>query len=257
MDSQNAAVPAPPDSSAINHDFYNKLWSGAHLVSAEKFNTWPMVASLLPKGAARLEVGPGLRPRLPVAGTNFVDISPVVVERLNGQGGKAAVGEISALPFADESQDLVCAFDVVEHVEDHLRCFAELSRVLKPDGSLILSVPLHARLWTGFDEFVGHVRRYEPAALAAILDAHGLVPVKSAAYGMQSNNRLVLEIGVWALTHFRSGAMFWFNLFFPVALRCQKPLRFEPGLVVADDVAEIVLVCRRAPLPASRGEESL
>ncbi len=52
------------------------------------------VSELLPSVPARLEIGPGLRPRLPIAGTHFLDISPPAIERLNAQGGFAVPGEI-------------------------------------------------------------------------------------------------------------------------------------------------------------------
>jgi hypothetical protein len=58
-----------------NRSFYDGLWSGARLVAPERFNTWPLVRSLLAPQQRRLEVAPGLRPRLPLAGTHFVDIS--------------------------------------------------------------------------------------------------------------------------------------------------------------------------------------
>ena len=91
-------------------------------------------------------------PRLPIAGTHFVDISQPAIEQLNAHGGIATSGQISSLPFGDRSFDLVCAFDVIEHVEDDGRVFGELSRVLKDHGALILSVPVHADRWTAFSQ---------------------------------------------------------------------------------------------------------
>jgi ubiquinone/menaquinone biosynthesis C-methylase UbiE len=41
-------------------------------------------------------------------------------------------GSILELPFADKQFDLVCAFDVIEHVEDDARAVAEMYRVCKP-----------------------------------------------------------------------------------------------------------------------------
>ena len=59
--------------------FYDPLWTSARLVAPERFNTWPMVRSLIAPGRPRLEVAPGLRPRLPIEGTCFVDISAPAV----------------------------------------------------------------------------------------------------------------------------------------------------------------------------------
>ena len=150
--------PTSPDVAAINREFYDALWGKARLERPDRFNTWPLVSALLPSAPARLEIGPGLRPRLPIAGTHFIDISPPVIERLNACGGIAVPGEIGALPFNDQEFDLVCAFDVIEHTQDDRRVFAELSRVLKDSGVLIFSVPLYPDLWTEFDDWVGAER---------------------------------------------------------------------------------------------------
>jgi hypothetical protein len=49
-----------------NRSYYDMLWSDARLVEPRRFNTWPLVQSLLSTAAQRLEVAPGLRPRLPL-----------------------------------------------------------------------------------------------------------------------------------------------------------------------------------------------
>jgi len=49
------------------------------------------------------------------------------------------VGEM--LPFIDNSFDAVISLSVLEHVKDPFRCAREISRVLKPGGQLICSVP--------------------------------------------------------------------------------------------------------------------
>jgi len=41
-----------------NRRFYDLLWSGARLVEPQRFNTWPLVRSLLPESGRRLEVAP-------------------------------------------------------------------------------------------------------------------------------------------------------------------------------------------------------
>ena len=71
--------PASSDITATNRRFYNALWRRARLERPEGFNTWPLVSEILPFAPARLEIGPGLRPRLPIAGTHFIDISAPVI----------------------------------------------------------------------------------------------------------------------------------------------------------------------------------
>ena len=109
---------ATEDLALVNQRFYDALWSYSRLVRPERFNTWPLLSELASRSPSRLEVGPGLRPRSPIAGTRFIDISPPVVARLNAEGGVASEGAIAFLPFADGSFDLVCVFDVIEHIAD-------------------------------------------------------------------------------------------------------------------------------------------
>jgi SAM-dependent methyltransferase len=232
---------------AWNNRFYDALWSKTYLTRPERFNTWPLISKLLPGSPQRLEVGPGLRPRLPIAGTHFLDLSPSAVERLNADGGLARMGEITELPFADDSFDLVTAFDVIEHVEDDRQVFGELTRVLKPDGHLLFSVPLHPAFWTTFDDYVGHARRYEPAALQALLEFNGLVVESSAVFGMQSNNPRLLHFLVLGLTRHPVAALRCYNwLFFPLGLLLQRPLKWSDGLMELQHIHEVLLLCRPA-----------
>jgi len=239
-------IPPSRDLTEVNRDFYDALWADTYVERPERFNTWGLVAGLLPQSPARLEVGPGLRPRLPVAGTDFIDLSATAVARLNALGGRAAEGEITALPFATGRFELVAAFDVIEHVEDDRRVFGELARVLKPGEFAEHPVPLHASHWTSFDVCVGHARRYDPAALRRLLAEHGFVIEQSAVFGMQPNNVRLLDYGVRMLTQRRRQAMRWYNrVFMPLGMLFQKKLKFFPGLLNTDGVHEVALVCRR------------
>ena len=120
-----------------NRRFYDALWSASYVVQPQRFNTWPLLSTLAASAPARLEIGPGLRPRLPIAGTSFVDISRPALSRLTACGGLAMLGEITALPYPDRSFNLVCAFDIVEHVEDDQQVFRELSRVVVPSTEAV------------------------------------------------------------------------------------------------------------------------
>jgi SAM-dependent methyltransferase len=252
MHSDALRHPASPDVVATNRRFYNAFWSRARLQRPDRFNTWPMVSALLPAAPARLELGPGLRPRLPIAGTHFIDLSPPVIEQLNAHGGIAVAGEIGPLPFGDASLDLVCAFDVIEHVDDDRRLFSEVSRVLKDGGVFIFAVPLHTDYWTDFDDWVGHARRYEPADLLAILAAGQFTLERSAAFGMQPANPKWVAYGMWWLEHRPARAMFWYNwVGLPLAMRFQKRLSLASGLIDTAGVDEMVVVCRRGARTAA------
>lgn len=96
-----------------------------------------------------------------------------------------ARADVAQLPFPDETFDVVLLLDVLEHVQDDVAVLAEVSRVLRRTGSVILTVPALKRLWGPRDELAGHVRRYE---LEELRDA-----LVSAGLGVE-------RIGFWAAT---------------------------------------------------------
>ena len=246
----------------VNREFYDTLWSDARLISPESFNTWPLVCSLVARSRRLLEVAPGLRPRLPLEGTLFVDMSVPAVTKLRNHAANAVVGLVSSLPLPDDAFDLVCAFDILEHVDDDEGALSELSRVAAPGATLVLSVPLHPSHWTAFDDFVGHRRRYPPEQLLEKLAGHGFSVQQSAVYGMQPRSSRLLDLGMWCLEHRRDKAMWWYNhVFMPVGVRLQKKLSLVAGMADTEGVDELLLVCRtegafqtatpnRAPTPA-------
>ena len=229
----------------INQKFYNALWGDALLVEPERFNTWPLVSSLLQNNPRRLEVAPGLRPRLPISGTQFVDISTSALRKLKIRGAMTEESSISKLPFSNASFDLLCALDIIEHVDDDEGALAELSRVAAIGAVLLMSTPLHPEWWTPFDDFVGHRRRYKREELLALLARHGFTVSQSAAFGMKPKSSRLVDVGMWFLQHHRKRAMWWYNRVLPFTVRFQKPLQLLPGLIPTDDIAEVFLVCKR------------
>ncbi len=84
-------------------------------------------------------------------------------------------GSILDLQFADNEFDLVCAFDVVEHVEDDGLAVKEMFRVCKPNGLVIVSVPAFASLWGPHDVINHHFRRYIKPQLLELGSKYGQV----------------------------------------------------------------------------------
>jgi len=238
---------------AANREFYDALWSDSYVVPPHRFNTWPLLSALAASATARLEVGPGLRPRLPIASTYFLDVSRPSLDSLTRRGGRAMMGDVTALPFPDRTFDLICAFDIVEHVDDEQQVFRELARVARDDAAVVFSVPLHSARWSAFDDLVGHVRRYDRDHLLAILDAHSFSLEQSAVFGMEPRNRWLLDFTVWALTRRRVQAMRWYNKFFlPLGLLLQPRLELAAGLIDLERVDELLLVCRCRGAASSR-----
>jgi ubiquinone/menaquinone biosynthesis C-methylase UbiE len=111
---------------------------------------------------------------------------------------RLARASIAAIPFADASVDVATCFDVLQCLPDRLEdeAIAELSRVLKPDGHLIVNV-------AALDVLRGHhatlseeVRRYTPARLRQVVERGGftierLTFVNASLFPMMLPVRLV------------------------------------------------------------------
>lgn len=83
-------------------------------------------------------------------------------------------GSLTQLPFEDNSFDLVCAFDVIEHIREHSAAISEIERVLKPGGHAFITVPAFDFLWSQHDEIHHHYRRYTRTEIRRLLEAEGL-----------------------------------------------------------------------------------
>ncbi len=100
-----------------------------------------------------------------------------------GAQAAAVKGDALALPYADASFDLVIAAEILEHVEADAAAIAEIVRVTRPGGHVVVTVPrwLPERIcWTLSKAYHanpgGHVRIYTGGELAGKLTAGGLTP---------------------------------------------------------------------------------
>lgn len=97
-----------------------------------------------------------------------VDISETLVNYGQRMGRKILLGDITNLPFPDETFSVVVLLDVIEHVDDEI-ALHEANRVLKPNGKLIVSVPAFNWLWSTHDVINGHRKRYTAKELRSLL----------------------------------------------------------------------------------------
>jgi SAM-dependent methyltransferase len=80
-----------------------------------------------------------------------------------------------SLPFADESYDLVTAFEVLEHLDDDAAAAREAARVVRPGGRVLATVPAYQWLWSDHDVALDHRRRYSRREFVELLTGAGLV----------------------------------------------------------------------------------
>jgi SAM-dependent methyltransferase len=108
--------------------------------------------------------------------------------------GWAVNGDALRLPFPDQSFDRVIAAEVLEHIPTDTAAIAELARVVRPGGTVAVTVPRWGPElinWALSDEYHlvpgGHVRIYRERVLASRLRAAGLeVTGRTLAHALHS-----------------------------------------------------------------------
>lgn len=64
------------------------------------------------------------------------------------------------IPFSDQRFDLICMFDVLEHIERDSETLIAIKQLLAKNGRILLTVPAYQYLYGPHDEFLHHKRRY-------------------------------------------------------------------------------------------------
>jgi SAM-dependent methyltransferase len=102
-------------------------------------------------------------------------------EAPEGSSAVTVEGDALALPFEDNSFDRIIAAEILEHIPEDEQAIAELVRVLRPGGTIAVTVPrwLPERVcWALSDEYHanegGHIRIYKASELARKLADAGL-----------------------------------------------------------------------------------
>lgn len=120
-------------------------------------------------------VGGGLRWLSAFGQVTGVDLHPLAIRYSAQVSHQVSRASVQALPFADQTFDLVTTFDVLYHlaVSDDVGALAEMRRVLGPGGWLLARVPANDWLRGAHDRHVHTRQRYEGRELRAKLAAAG------------------------------------------------------------------------------------
>jgi 2-polyprenyl-6-hydroxyphenyl methylase / 3-demethylubiquinone-9 3-methyltransferase len=197
-------------------DYHESLWEGVPAGLEPPYRA-PRLAFLLahaPPGSRVLDVGCGegvFTGALCRAGREALGVD-VAAEPLRRARAREPSLDLRLLPtvgpwpLADATFDVVWAGEVVEHVLDTAGWLSEARRVLRSEGTLVLSTPAHealTRLRLGldarafeahFDPRADHLRFYTRRALLTLLADFGFEPTETRALGGPPGARRVLLV---------------------------------------------------------------
>jgi SAM-dependent methyltransferase len=229
--------------------YYNALWSSSKVVEPSAWALWDTIKTYTVDGSHFLEIGPGTRPRIPIAGSYFLDSSWSAMAALSERNAHCTAGSAEALPFPDDCFDLICAFEIVEHVPDDRSLLFEVRRVLKDGGRFVFSVPLHMEYWSGYDELAGHARRYNPSELESLLAEYGL-PIEKYQVTFSPHNTWYRNASAFLASKFwRLGVAMEASVALPVYswLDRRRGIRWNEGLFAERTrrANNVIMVCKK------------
>ena len=201
----NSVPAAPPTEEPVPERFVPDAMRG-QLVAAEHVAryTW---ASAFCSGRRVLDAGCGagygseLLNSAGAAEVVAVDSSEAALQLARAAvspGVTCELGDVTELPYPDDSFDGVVCFEVIEHVEDPERVMDELARVLRPDGLLFISSPNRDRYVPGNPHHIHELVRDE---LQAMLDA------RFASARIISQHVMVASVVSWSGSPTFEGAL--------------------------------------------------
>ena len=156
----------------INKDYYDKIWSHSKLMHHGEWPVWSLLKLEARPGLRMLELGPGMRPKIPVKGSWFIEASSPARYSLERQGARI-LRPWDGLLLKKDFFDVVCAFEVLEHIKNDAKLLNEINLSMRKNGKLFISVPIFKKYWTDWDRVVGHYRRYLPKELGNLLTKTG------------------------------------------------------------------------------------
>jgi trans-aconitate methyltransferase len=101
-----------------------------------------------------------------------VDLDASVL-RANTFAHLRAVADVARVPLKPTSARILCAFDILEHLQDDVGALRNWHDALAPGALLVVTVPAYEALWSHHDDVNGHCRRYRASVLKARMQDAG------------------------------------------------------------------------------------
>jgi SAM-dependent methyltransferase len=102
--------------------------------------------------------------------------------RIQAAGGEVRNTSSDAISHG-ETFDLVCAFEVLEHLEDDVAALTSWRELVAPGGHVLVSMPAWPDRFNHWDTMVGHYRRYAPDDCRKLFAAAGFADISVVVYG--------------------------------------------------------------------------
>ena len=199
-------------------EVWDKVWTKNLIVSDYSLKYLDFIEKVelsLPKGSTILEAGCGTGQTLSYLSkyhtTVGLDISLAALNLARINCIYPVLGSIFKIPFNDNTFDLVYNSGVIEHFKDpdNIAAIAEMARVTKPDGMVIIIVPNSLCLWYKAGKFFavlmknfefGYEEDYSPKRLKTAIINSGLEI--ETTFGLQAlpplatNDREIINVGL-------------------------------------------------------------
>ena len=128
-----------------------------------------------------------------------LDRSALALEEARQAFNQVLLADADRLPLAGDSVDVLCALDVVEHIDDDLGALVEMVRVLRPGGKLVVFVPAFRFLWGLQDEMSQHKRRYRKSEIAGLIADAGARVLRSGYFNFWLFGPIALARAIWRM----------------------------------------------------------
>jgi ubiquinone/menaquinone biosynthesis C-methylase UbiE len=218
----------------------------------DKYNAWVYSKFLKYNKGKILEIGCGIGTvtQYYINNVNSFDVTVIdiseeyvniVKQRFdNCKNFKAYVADIAAKVdiLEENGYDTIICSNVLEHIQNDSDAIANMSKLLKKNGLLVLLVPTCNFLFSSLDKNLGHCRRYSRMEIKNKLEKAGLVVEKQfyvnifGVFGWFFNGKIlrkkVLDRKLMVL----------FNFFTPLFIFIERIFKFSFGL-------SLISICRK------------